>query len=238
MARGQAVMRCLLLAVCATVGVLCVTGTAHASSGPYINLTQSFYAGPGIGFDFSIADNGTAVQAGAAFTTKMLPSCTQEGLDVEYFYVYGCVVPTSFVRGLAAAVPGFQFASDKSITTRVPASADDLLLANAWNLTLVYDAAAGGVDRDTNVRDATAACKADARRAMAGTGCVVSAACGGADDSSRATSVTHSRERAGIGGEGGSITVGCGSLTCVGCVLPAFWSQFGFTSAHFDSNQA
>ena len=168
-----------------------------------VNLTGVTFTGPGIGFLFS---NSSGVTTGSALATKSLPGCTVMPLDSQYFYVFGCDVDVDFVPQLAAAVPTFQYATDKSITSRA-GNAQSLLLANAWNLILTYEGSTAARG------DAASACAADAARAARDVGCVVTPAC-------------HLPTP--------SATVGCGSLTCEGCLLDGFWVSFGFTSARFD----
>jgi len=133
--------------------------TGIANSNAYIDLTQDLANGPGIGFQFS---DGASLQQGEALFAKELPQCMQETLDSHYFWVFGCKVPLGFVPRLAAAVPGFQFASDKSETELEP-TASQLLLANAWDMMLTYP----GQD----------SCLADAKLLNVSKGCAYKVGC-------------------------------------------------------------
>lgn len=200
----------------AALGALADAATAGkgpgAAGGGAIDLTHTTYAGAGVGFMFQ---DGNATADGESSLAALLPHCTQEPLDSLYFYVYGCRVPSAAVRKLHAAVPGFEWASDKSITERA-GDADSFLVANAFNLTLTYAAASSG-----EAQQAAALCEGDLARVKAsGVGCgVVAPSCGGSD----------------ARGAAPSLTLGCGSLTCEGCLLPRFFTEYAFTTAAFDA---
>lgn len=152
-----------------------------------------------------------------AFLAEEAPSCVQEPLDAIYFYIYGCDVQSSTVLGLASAVPGFLYSSDKSMTMAAPTHNDSILLANSWNMVLSYND--------------TALCESDnaAFLSSGGSECVVSESCG---NSTKSSSLSSS-----VVDSGASIEIGCGSLTCTGCVVEHFFSAFAFNKATFDLEQ-
>lgn len=193
---------------CLRAWLVCVLALTVMSQEPVIDLSKEIYSGAGIGFSFSNA-NGTA--AGIAMANSTLSGCTIEALDALYFYVYGCKVPSSFVNELVAKIPTFQYTSDKSLTLRT-VSKTSMLVANEYNMTLHYAAGREG-------QTAAAICEIDLLAVKRRSGeCVWLDGCA-------ATRVAP------------YILVGCGSLSCEGCDLDNFFTQFQFTLANFHHSQ-
>lgn len=205
---------------------------AAEGGGGRIDLTESNQNGAGIGFIFTGAD---AMQAGKALVSRELPKCKIGPLDAVYFYVYGCEVASEFVLSMIDSVgDGFLYTSDKSLTL-MPSSSisqSSLLLANAWDMQLAYTAGTSW--------EATAACEQEFELIGEAPGCVAASSCSGGHTT--ATKLNNTTN--GIGGVDGiapsfapSLTVGCGSLSCTGCVLTDFFAAYRFDEARFISSQ-
>lgn len=137
-------------------------------------------------------------------------------LDSLYFYIYGCQVDSNSILALGN-IPGFLFTSDKSLTEIHP-SPTSLLLANFWTLDLLYNS--------------SQSCEFDEVSVKASEGCVLKGSC----NKDHAQS-NHGPDLQRIGPTiSPRLSVGCGSLTCSGCVLEDFFRNFTFSTAIFDLN--
>jgi len=101
-----------------------------------VNLSKETKNTAGLGFSFADSDSmGMAL----GLASRQLHGCTSAPLDALYFYVYGCAVPSTFVTNLESEVgTGFLFTSDKSLTLESNVTSTSLLVANYWDLKLVY----------------------------------------------------------------------------------------------------
>jgi hypothetical protein len=190
---------------------LCSLGTAatvvaQGGNGEF-DLTANGMNSAGIGFTFRDSDS---MQKSKQFFQKNLPKCSIGPLDAVYFYLYGCYVPSEVVVEMAEYVgDGFSFTSDKSITIVTNISSASLLLANAWDVSLDYSSEELCLEEYDTIKSSD--------------GCVATSECGKKD-----TSVE--------GRKGNSVTVGCGSLSCTGCVLTDFFTKYVFEKATFLMN--
>ena len=83
------------------------------------------------------------MQLAKKYVSAQQPTCKIGSLDSVYFYIYGCVVPNTFVVDMSIFVgPGFLFTSDKSLTMITNMTTASILLANAWNMILKYSTSA------------------------------------------------------------------------------------------------
>ena len=180
-----------------------VTVTKCTGTG-YVDLTNNTASGPGFGFVFESAE---ATASGMQVLDTLLPDCIQAPLDSTYFYIYHCQVSVEAVVELGSTVPGFKYASDKSLTFTTPKNNSSLLLANAWNLSLHYETSSD--------------CETDMHWATSG------------DDACVATSNSCEDGDMDRGGEI-TLTLSCGDYwTCSGCVLRDFFTSFHFTAGEF-----
>ena len=132
---------------------------AAAAAGGEFDLENCNMNGCGVGFVF---DTVAAADAGAAAAKTLLPDCEQGFLLADdYFYVFGCRLPSSAVQTMAKS-QGYMYSTDKSLTTR-NVTQTGLLLANAFDLNLTYAS--------------SDACAADATLAGKDLGCVVKSTC-------------------------------------------------------------
>lgn len=159
--------------------VLCMVADAASpgtnASGGVVFLDGDGPDGPGIGFAFATQ---AAMSAGLAIAP---PACAVGSLEADdYFYLYGCTLASSDVLALAA-IPGYLFASDKSLTLR-NGTRDGLLLANVEPLEVRF-AAAGPCHAWASVAAASVGCAvaqdACATRASFVVGCKSGLACEG-----------------------------------------------------------
>jgi hypothetical protein len=194
------ITRLIFISLCAFSVHYCSAARKIGSGGSgYIDLTQDYMNGPGVGFLFQ---DSHSMQDAKDLVISELPDCEVGPLDSIYFYLYGCIVPSKFVVTLASTVSGFMFTSDKSITMEGDVSNTSLLLANAWNMNLYYSSGS--------------LCEEDFEVITNSKGCAATNSCGNTNS---------------------SIEVGCGSLTCTGCVLEKFFQNYTFDNASFELQQ-
>lgn len=124
--------------VTATVAValLAAAASASAAAAPSGSVVlPNFADGPGLGFLFSEMSAGNAGLAEASSWGCGSSTIGGSG-NISYIYAYGCTVTSEQVLAMAA-LPDFEFSSDKSVTMR-NGTAHGLLLANLWPLVMHF----------------------------------------------------------------------------------------------------